>query len=74
MLRNYAIRVLGATVCAALLVQSTFALAQPQQVSNKDLYSFLAKTNTNGILRGSDLKKYPKLAAILFALRSDSNA
>ena len=72
MLRNYAIRVLGATVCAALLVQSTFALAQPQQVSNKDLYSFLAKTNTNGILRGSDLKKYPKLAAILDVRSNDS--
>lgn len=72
MLRKYAIRVLGATVCAAMLVQSTFALAQPQQVSNKDLYSFLAKTNTNGILRGSDLKKYPKLAAILDVRSNDS--
>lgn len=65
MLRKYAMRVLGATVCAAMLVQSTFALAQPQKVSNKELYSFLAKSNTNGTLRGSDIKKYPKLAAIL---------
>ena len=72
MLRKYAIRVLGATVCAAMLVQSTCALAQPQQVSNKDLYSFLAKNNTNGILRGSDLKKYPKLAAIFDVRTSDA--
>ena len=72
MLRKYAMRVVGATVCAAMLFQSTFALAQPQQVLSKDLYSFLAKENTSGILRGSDLKKYPKLAAIFDVRANDA--
>ena len=36
------------------------------------MYSFLAKSDTSGILRGSDLKKYPKLAAILDVRTNDA--
>ena len=72
MLTKHAMRVIGATVCAAALVQSTFALAKPQQIPNNDLYSFLAKSNASGILRGSDLKKFPKLAAILDVHSNDA--
>lgn len=72
MLQKHVTRVVSAAALCALTFLTAFAGAQPQNVSNKDLYSFLAKSSNSGILRGSDVKKYPKLEAILGVHSNDS--
>jgi len=72
MLQKYLTRMVSTAACGALAFLSALASAQPQNLSNKDLYSFLAKSSASGILRGSDVKKYPKLAAILGMPPSDA--
>lgn len=53
-------------------MQSVCVSAQSQSIASKDLYSFLARSNASGILRGADVKKYPKLAAITAAHSDDA--
>ena len=72
MLQKHITRLVSTTACGALAFLSAFAWAEPQHIPNTDLYSFLAKSRNSGILRGSDVMKYPKLAAILNVHSNDA--